>query len=83
MSRAAKGGQPEGGQDGRNGLVAQSCRGRQGHGEKVEGGKTANAGRAMEAGGMEEVLARRSKNRMREKKIGCKERCRSVSGWRI
>ena len=37
---------------GRNGLAAQGCRGRQGPGEQVKGGKTASAG--MGGGGQRE-----------------------------
>ena len=36
---------------GKNGIVARDCRGRQGPGEQVEGGNTASAVRAVEAGG--------------------------------
>ena len=52
-SRAAEGGRLDRGRDGRNGLIARGCRGQQGPGEQVEGGKTAIAGQAVEAGGME------------------------------
>ena len=41
---------PDRGQGGRNGLAARDCRGQQGPGGQVEGGKTASAGRAVEAG---------------------------------
>ena len=43
-SGAEKGVLPDRGRGGRNGLVVRGCRGRQGPGEKVEGGKTASAG---------------------------------------
>ena len=42
--------------------MAWGYRGQQGPGEQVEGGKTASAGRAVEADGMEACLDRRSKN---------------------
>ena len=65
-SREAKGGRPDGGRFGSNGLVARGYRGRQGPEEQAEGGKTASAGRAVEAGGMEACLARKSKTGTRE-----------------
>ena len=40
----------KGGQGRRNGLAARGYRGQQGPGEQVKGGKTASAGRAVEAG---------------------------------
>ena len=46
--------------------MARVCRGRQGPGEQVEGGKTGSAGRVVEAGGMEAYLARQSKTEIRE-----------------
>ena len=49
--RAAKGGRPDRGQGGINGLVAKGCRGQQGPGEHVEGGNIVSEGRAVEAGG--------------------------------
>ena len=52
-SREAKGGRPDRVRGDRNGPAVQGCRGRQGPGEQVEGGKTASAGRAVEAGGNE------------------------------
>ena len=58
MLRAAKGGRPEGVQDGRNGIVERGFRGRQGPGEQVGGFKTESAGRVAEAGRMEACLAR-------------------------
>ena len=61
MSRSEKGGLPDGGQDGRNGLVARGCRGLQVSGKQVDCGKTASEGQAVEAGGMEACLGRRSK----------------------
>ena len=45
-----KGGQPDRGRGGRNGLVARGCRGLQGPEKKVKGDKTDSAGRAVEAG---------------------------------
>ena len=45
--------------------MGQGCRGRQGPGEQVEVGKTASAGRAVEAGGEDACLARQSKTGMR------------------
>ena len=64
--RAAKGGKPDGGKDIRNRLVVRGCMGRQGPGEKVEGGKTASAGQEVKAGRMEDCLARQSKTGTRE-----------------
>ena len=66
MSRAAKGGLPDGVRDNRNGLVARGCRVRQGPGEQVEGIKTASAGRAVDSSGMEACLDRQSKTGTRE-----------------
>ena len=65
-SRAAKGGRPDGGRYGRNRLVARGCKGQQRPGEQVKGGKSASAGRVVEAGGMEACLARKSKTVTRE-----------------
>ena len=48
--RTAKGEWTEGVQGSRNGIAAWVCRVRQGPGEKVKGGNTASAGRAVEAG---------------------------------
>ena len=50
-SRVEKGGITEGVRGGRNRLVAQGCRGREGPEDQVDGGKTASARRAVEAGG--------------------------------
>ena len=41
---------PGRGRGGRNGLAARGCRGRQGPGDQVKGGKTAIPGRAVEPG---------------------------------
>ena len=60
ISRAEKGGQPDGVRDGRNRIVARGCRGQQRPGEQVEGRKTVSTGRAVEAGGMEACLSRSS-----------------------
>ena len=57
---------PYGGQDGRNGFVARGFRGQQRLGEKVEGSKKADAGRAAEADRMEACLDRKSKTGTRE-----------------
>ena len=46
--------------------MEQGCRGRQGPGEQIEGGKISRAGRAVGAYGMEACLERQSKTRMRE-----------------
>ena len=51
MPRAVKGGRPDGVRGGRIGIAERGCRGQQGPGEQVEGGKTASAGRAAESGG--------------------------------
>ena len=61
MSRAAKGGRPDGGRNSRNRLLVRGCRCREGPGEQVDGGKTASAGRAVEAVGVEACLDRLSK----------------------
>ena len=66
MLRAEKGGGPDGGRDGRNGLVAWVCRVRHVPGEKVEGGKQVSSGRAVEAVGMEACLSRQSTTGTRE-----------------
>ena len=50
MPRAVKGGRPDGVRGGRIGIAERGCRGQQGPGEQVEGGKTASAGRAAESG---------------------------------
>ena len=42
------------------------CKGQQGPGEQVEGGKTTSAGRAVEVGGTEDFLDRQSKTGTRE-----------------
>ena len=64
--REAKGGQPDEIRYGRNGLVALGYRDQKGPGEKAEGGKTASAGWAVEAGRMEACLARQSNTGTRE-----------------
>ena len=56
MSRAAKGGRPDRGRGGRNGLLAQDCRGQQGPGEQVEGGKPVSAVQVVEAGGNRQLF---------------------------
>ena len=49
--RPAKWGRPDRGQGGRNGLAVRGYRGRQGLGYHVEGNKTENAEREVEADG--------------------------------
>ena len=49
--------------------MERGCRGRQGPGEQVEGDKTASAGRAVEAGGMEACLTIQSKTGTGEDKM--------------
>ena len=65
-SRAAEGWRPDGGRDGKNGLVARGCRDLQGPGDQVEGIKTAIAGQAVEDGDTESCLDRKSKTGTRE-----------------
>ena len=62
----AKGGPPDGGQDDRNWIIAWGCRGQQGPGEQVEGGNTASAVQAVEAGRIEACLAWQSNTGTRE-----------------
>ena len=50
-SRAAKGKKKDEGRGGRNGHAARGCRGREGPGEQVKGGKTSRKRREVEAGG--------------------------------
>ena len=64
-SSSEKGGRADGGRDGRNGLVARGCRGRQGPREQVKGGKIAIEGQAVETGRVEACLDRQSKTRTR------------------
>ena len=49
-SREAKWGRPDRRRGGRNGIASRGYRGKQGHGEQVEGGKKSSAGQAVEAG---------------------------------
>ena len=77
--RAAKGGKPGMGRDGRNGKVGRGYRDRHGPGEQVKDGNTDSAGQVVEAGGMEACLYRQSNiGTMVGNWVG--ERCSSVSG---
>ena len=51
MSRTANGGRSDGVRGGRNRLAAEGCRGREGPGEKVVGGKTVSAIWSVESNG--------------------------------
>ena len=73
MSRAAKGGRLDRGQGGRNGLAARGCRGDgRDLGEQVEGGNTASAGRAVEAGSNGHLFGRAVQDRNEGVKLGVK-----------
>ena len=79
--RAAKGGQPYRGRGGQNKIVARGCRGRQGPGEQVECGKTANVGTS--SGGRQEWTLVQVDMRSKTGRggiIGCKDRVISVKG---
>ena len=71
-SRAVKGGRTEGGQGNRNKISAQGCRGRQGHGDQVEGGNTASTGRAVEAGRNGRLISQAVQERNEGGKSGAK-----------
>ena len=79
-SRAEKGGRPDRGRGGRNNLAAQGCRCQQGPGEKVEGGKTASEGRAVEAGRNGRLFGQTVQDRNEGGKLGAKSGAAQYQG---
>ena len=63
-------GKKNGVRGGRNGIVEWGCRGRQGPGEQVKGGKTASAGQVVEAGGNGRLFGQAVQDRNEEGKLG-------------
>ena len=80
-----KGGQKYRGRGYRNRLAEQGCRGQEGPGEQVEGGKIVCAGREVEARGSGRLSRRTGDPRPEEKEENqvLKEWCISVYGWRM
>ena len=72
ISRADKGGLPDGRQGGRNALEAQGCIGRQRPGGQVGGNNTASSVWVVEAGGNGRLFGQAVQDRNKGGKLGAK-----------